>query len=177
MTITEALAELKTLDKRIASKRDFVTTYLTRMEGLKDPLEKDGGSEKVLEQEFQAIYDLEVRIVDLRHAINTANRETALTIEGTERSIEDWLIWRRDVAPKLERFYKQLRQKLDGARDMARRNGASVISLQSQPNQATDIIVNVSEQELNKKAEKLQNILGQLDGQLSLKNATVMISI
>lgn len=43
MLITEALAELKTLNKRVEKKKEYVKAYLYRQEGLKDPLEKDGG--------------------------------------------------------------------------------------------------------------------------------------
>lgn len=40
ITITEALAEIKTVAKRIEKKRDFIRAYLSRQEGVRDPLEK-----------------------------------------------------------------------------------------------------------------------------------------
>ena len=39
------------------------------------------------------------------------------------------------------------------------------------------LIVNVNERELAEKIENLENILGTLDGQLSRKNATIMIDL
>jgi hypothetical protein len=61
ITITEALADVKTIDKRIEKKKYFVQSYLVRQERLKDPLEKDGGATKVIHQERQAIQDLQER--------------------------------------------------------------------------------------------------------------------
>lgn len=53
ITITEALAEIKTIGKRIDSKKQFVTSHLARQDGVKDPLEKDGGSAELLKRERQ----------------------------------------------------------------------------------------------------------------------------
>ena len=74
MTITEALAETKTIDKRISKKRTFVTDYLFRQDALRDPLEKEGGSVAAIEATRQAIGDLEKRLVDIRRAIARAHR-------------------------------------------------------------------------------------------------------
>jgi hypothetical protein len=40
-----------------------------------------------------------------------------------------------------------------------------------------DIVVNVSELELANDIENMENVLGYLDGQLSLRNATVLIDV
>lgn len=173
-TITEALAEIKTISKRLAAKRDFVAQYMYRLDSLKDPLEKEGGSQKILVQDVQAISDLEQRLVDLRRGIQRANDSTTLSIEGSERSISDWLIWRREVAPKYGEFLNRLINNLKVLRDTARKQGTYTVSGTDKP---IDIVVNIDEQKLSKDNEKLQNILGQLDGQLSLKNATVMIEV
>lgn len=175
MTITEALAEIKTVLKRIQSKREYVTTYLVRIESLKDPLEKDGGSAKMIEQEMQAIKDLEQRVVDLRREINFVNDTTLVEIEGMKRSIAAWIIWRRDIAPQRERFINNLRLKLDTGRNQLRVQ--PMYMNKEEKDKPLDMIVNVDEAALNKEAEQIKNILGQLDGQLSLKNATVMINI
>ena len=44
LTITEALAEIKTLAKRIEKKRQNIGQFLVRQEGVRDPLEREGGS-------------------------------------------------------------------------------------------------------------------------------------
>jgi len=175
MTITEALAEIKTIGKRITAKRAYVTQYLFRVESMKDPLEKEGGSAKAIKNEFQAITDLEKRIVELRRGIQVANEDTILEIEGVKQSIADWLVWRRDVAPVRSQFLNMLSNSLRNGRDQAKRQGSSLVSIGSTAEKPTDIIVNINEAELAAELEKLTNILGQLDGLLSLKNATIMI--
>lgn len=176
MTITEALAEIKTVQKRIDAKRAFIKQYLFRQDNVKDPLEKDGGSEKAIAAEFQAVSDLEKRIVDLRRGIQKANEDTKITLEGVERTISDWLVWRRDVAPIRQGFLSNIRTTLMSVRDSARRQGYSVLSVNAPSDKPTDIVVNINETELAKEIELIDNILGQLDGQLSLKNATVEIA-
>ena len=175
MTITEALAEIKTIEKRLQSKREFVLTYLMRFETMKDPLEKDGGSAKVVKSEQQAISDLENRIVELRRLIQKANEDTKLTIEGEERSIADWLVWRREVAPGQEQFLYGLRSRLTQARQQVSRQQPTY-GRDNVPEKPLDIVVSINESDLAKSTEKVKSILGQLDGLLSLKNATVVVA-
>src|SRR3954452_7996422 len=99
ITITEALAELKTIDKRIEKKREFVLAYLLRQEMFKDPLEKDGGSVSAIRREMQAIGDLEERRITLRRAVQQANERNSVVVGKQVRTIADWLVWRREVAP------------------------------------------------------------------------------
>lgn len=175
MTITEALAEMKTVVKRIEAKRKSVTQYLVRSEALKDPMEKDGGSQKYVEQEMQAIADLENRLVELRCAIDDANNATAIQIEDQTRTISEWLIWRREVAPKREKFLKDIQMNIHSIREGIRR-GDFARKLDAEMKQQ-DIVVNFDEQALAKEVELLGSILGQLDGQLSLKNATITVDV
>ena len=180
ITITEALAELNTISKRVLKKKEFVNTYLARPEGLKDPLEKAGGSVKVLREELQAIKDLLMRHVSIRIAIQRSNQETPITVGGTTKSVAEWLTWRKEVAPSIQTFNATMRHTLDQTRRQAQQRGAAVVSASvsvAGDAKPTDFVVNVDEAELNADAETLENILGTLDGQLSLKNATVTISI
>lgn len=174
MTITEALAEIKTISKRITSKREFIRQYMVRAENVKDPLEKDGGSVQAIAKEMQAIRDLEIRLVSLRRAIQKANVDTTLSIEGMEQSIADWIVWRREVSPIREKFLYDLRSTLTSVRDNLRRQGFTPNATTDKP---SDIVVSINEIDLAAESEKMSNILGQLDGQLSLKNATVMLDI
>ena len=176
MTITEALAELKTVDKRIAKKREFVLTYLLRVEMIRDPLEKEGGSVAAVKREQQAIGDLEERKVLIRRRINDANAATALRVGVVTRPLADWLIWRRDVAPGVKAGLDALAARINSARAEAQKRGASV-SAAGEAKRQDDIIVNVSESDLAAQREALEETLGVLDGQLSLKNATVTIEV
>lgn len=170
MTITEALAEMKTLTKRIHSKREYVKTYVVRIESLRDPL---GDSQKALKEEMQAISDLEERLVNLRRSVNFTNDITLIELEGISKTISGWIIWRREVAPTRTRFINDLRLKLERAREELRRQ--PMYATKDTQDKPLDMVVNVDEQALNKEAQQIENILGQLDGQLSLKNATIAI--
>ena len=176
-TITEALAELKTIGKRVEKKRAYINSYLYRQEALKDPLEKDGGSAAVIERERQAIKDLSIRHIAIRLAIQKANHETQVTVEGNTFSLADWLTWRKEVAPDLQRFLANTRNQIDVARKQTVQRGGTVVGTAGEATKPTDVIVNVDEAALAKESEQLEAILGGLDGQLSLKNATVTIDI
>lgn len=176
ITITEALAELKTLDKRIQKKRDSIGQYLIRQEKFKDPLAAQGGSEGFVRAERQSSADLEENIIAIRSAIQKVNLETTVTIEGVTRTITDWLSWRRDVAPKQQTFLGRLRVTIEETRKKAAGINAQLVGAGEAKN-PDDVIVNLDEKKLSEETEKLETTLGYLDGQLSLKNATVTISV
>jgi len=179
ITITEALAELKTVEKRIEKKRAAIKPYLSRPDGLKDPLEKSGGSVNMIKSELQGIADLGTRHLKIRMAIQRSNQETQITILDKSRSVAEWLTWRKEIAPGLQRQNQELRMGILQARQMATKTGGTLVSatVVNADTKPTDIIVNVDEGLLNKEAEVMEEILGTLDGQLSLKNATVTIEV
>lgn len=175
LTVTEALADVKTTGKRIEKKREFVKGFLCRQDAIRDPLHKEGGSTQAIESERQSITDLEKRIVELRRGIQLANEHETITLNGVTRSIADWLIWRREVAPGHQQFLNNMRATINNVREQAKRQGVSMVSPGSAPAQPTDIVVNVDERALATEMENLEQTLGSLDGALSLKNATVFI--
>lgn len=179
LTITEALAETKTIEKRITKKRDTIGQYLGRQEKVKDPLASDGGSVDYIKREEQAVNDLEERLIAIRRAILTANQSTIVSLNGDTRSIQDWLTWRREVAPKQQAYLARVRQGIESLRKECQQKGLNVVSAVAtvgnvEPN---DVWVNLSEVELAARIEKLEAMLGDLDGQLSLKNATTMVNL
>ena len=175
ITITEALADIKTTAKRIEKKREFIVGFLARPDGVKDPLEKDGGSPEAIKREEQAIGDLESRIVALRRGIGLANDRTTVEVVGVSRTISDWLTWRRDVAPKRKEFLVRVRTVIQNLRSQATKQGFATLQPGQTATQPNDMVVNVSENDLGKEIERIEQILGDLDGKLSLHNATVMI--
>lgn len=176
LTITEALAELKVIEKQIVKKRELVLTHLMRHEMVRDPLQKDGGSVPVIARERQSMNDLVERRVAIRRAIAAANAATTITVEGTTRSIADWLTWRRDEAPGQRSFLTTLRQNIDRTRQQAMQKGVAMAAT-AEAAKSGDMIVNIDEGELARAAEALEVTLERLDGQLSLKNATVTVEI
>lgn len=175
LTITEALAEIKTIGKRVQKKRAFVRDYIYRQEALKDPFQKEGGSVLMIQRGVQSIRDLEERLISLRRAIAKANEETVVSIKGQERTIADWLVWAREVAPQQTAFLNEVSALISGVRQEAMRRGASVSLAEGQRPQ--DFVVNIDEQKLAESIEELEEIKGTLDGQLSLKNATVFVEL
>ena len=125
-TITEALAEIPTIEKRIEKKSEFILNYLYRQSAVRDPHEKDGGSSTLIHRELQAIHDLQERIIKIRSAIQKANAENTITILKETKSIVDWLTWRREVAPEQQSFLKEMTSKINAMRQQAIRQGVGV---------------------------------------------------
>lgn len=177
LTITEALAELKTMQKRIEKKREFIVAYLVRQDGLKDPLEKEGGSADMIRKERQAIADLETRHVAIRTAIQKVNQSTSITVGTWTKTIAEWLTWRKEVSGGAQGFVTKLRSGIQSARNQALQKGWAVVAPNASAANPTDLIIAVDEAALAAEAEQYETILGTLDGQLSLKNATVLIDV
>jgi hypothetical protein len=175
ITITEALAEIPTIEKRIEKKRDFILNYLYRQSSIRDPHEKDGGSDKLIAQEKQAIADLETRLVNIRASIQQANSENTITVGKDTKTIVDWLTWRREIAPKEQKFLQDLINRINELRQQANRQG--VILTDKDAGFSSNYVVNINERDLAEEIENLENILGTLDGQLSLKNATILLEL
>ncbi len=180
MTITEALAEIKTIGKRIISKQESLRNYIARNDQMKDPMAKEGGSAKFVAESRQAIIDLQKRIIDLRTAIQFANMQTNLTIGEQQNTIFQWLTWRREVAPVAKKNADELWNVLTQVRQAAQSKGLKIVAAAAAVNNsdtANDVIINISETDLAKERENLETILGELDGRLSLVNATTQIDL
>lgn len=179
ITITEGLAEIKTIGKRIETKDTQLQGYLYRDARLKDPMEKtEGGSEAFVKSERQAIGDLQKRIVELRTSIQEANMKTRLDLNGDSMTVYEWLIWRREIAPLQKARLDMIWRVLQSARAQAQKAGFGIVAAAAavQGNaEPKDVIVNVDEKAVAVEREQLEKTLGDLDGRLSLINATTMI--
>jgi len=173
LTITEALAEIKTINARIVKKREAAARYLARDARLRDPLEGDGGSAEFIKKERQAIGDLEQRIVGLRCAIQSANLSKTLEIGEMTRSVSAWLNWRREISQGAKGFLNGLVNGLNQVRQQALKQGLNLTDKET--GQAGDIVVALNERQLAKEVEMMEQTLGDLDGKLSLLNATTTI--
>lgn len=176
ITITEALAEIKLIDKKIAKKSEAFDSFTFRQNNFKDPNEGAGGSRKLLEQEQQSIRDLLTRKVQLRRAIADANNRITVKVADVTMTISEWLIWRRDCAPLEQQLIAKIRALVERAKHLAAQQRTSVAQSEQQAGTA-DIIINVDEAKLLKRSEQLEAILSGLDGQLSLRNATILIEV
>lgn len=173
ITITEALAELKTIGKRIQSKQAFIRENVIRQENLRDPLEKQGGSPKLVSEEGQSIVDLCARVVKIRIAIQQANNSHSIRIGEWEQTIAEWLVWRREVLPFQLKYMQGLLNLIHDTRDSSGTRGRRMMNEESK----IDYVVNLDENALRSEVEFIQEVEGQLDGQLSLKNATITVTV
>jgi hypothetical protein len=179
LTITEAIAEIATIDKRLAKKKADVLPYVARQEMIRDPMEKSGGSSKYISEQRQSFSDLQARKINLRSAIAESNAETMLTVlapGGGAMTVADWLVWRRECyAPKLD-LLRGLLAQAQAARQKAGTAGLAILS-SGQTGGGADVIVAVDENELVRNIDELEEVFGTLDGLLSLKNATTPIDV
>lgn len=169
MTITEALAEIKTIGKRLEQKQTFIVGNVGRPSVITDSLAKDGGSEKRVSEEVQAHGDLVARIESIRVLIQSANQKNALTMEGLTKTVAAWLAWRKECAPKTKALLQQMGSQLRGAREQMRGKSTAEAPV--------SVIAHFSEDEIAKRLETIEKILGSLDGKLSLFNATCTVDI
>jgi len=177
-TITEALAEIKTIGKRLEKKRESVKAYLARDSRVKDPLEKEGGSTEYVRKERQAISDLEKRVVTIRTAIAKSNLGTAVTIQGMSKTVFELLTWRREVSEAQKNFVTGMRMGISSLREKMMKDGKRVVGSdgEAETNRG-DAVISVNEKELIEESEKIETVLGELDGKLSLLNATTIVDV
>ena len=81
LTITEALAEIKTIGARAQKKRDGVAKYIVRDSRIRDPFAAEGGSEQWIRQERQGLKDLAKRHILIRTEIQKANLRTPMSVQ------------------------------------------------------------------------------------------------
>lgn len=176
-TITEALAELKTLDKRIASTKDFILKYAVRQGSTIDPLDDEGGSHTVVPRKMQSVRDLFDRKVKIRTAINAVNAETPLTVGSITKTIAEWIIWRREAFSLEMQTYRQLQEKVLDARRQCIQAGISLLEDGKQPAKVQEASCFISESSIQSRIDELVEIESTLDGKLSLVNATTLIQV
>lgn len=176
ITITEALSEINLIKKKVDKKRQTILGLLVKAKNLPDPMQSQNGSKEFIKSEVQSMEDLNTRLIRLKGSIAKANIDNKIKVNGYEKNIHDWLIWKRDIS-KFEigftgEVYKTVKSHFD--------------SLQKQPQvykteDGTTKLVEyesmVEQGDFLKKAEDLQEVFDKLDGQLSLKNATIVIEI
>jgi hypothetical protein len=180
ITITEALSEINLIKKKLVSKRGVVSQMLIRAEHIPDTYEKEGGSRAYIDREVQSINDLCLRLISIRAGINRANLKETITISenghAISQSIHDWLIWKREIINDDLNFYKTVTHAVKMHLD----------SVSKQPQVYKDdagnihlvkSMINIDYPAWQAAHARASAILEKLDGQLSLKNATILIDV
>lgn len=159
MTVTQALAEIKTIPKRIDKKHTAILRHLAYDARLKDPISQAGGSGLYVQRELQSIRDLELRLIDLRLAVQKSNLTSVIKVGRRELSVAGWLAWKKDVSESMRQRLHSMSLHIEGAR----RN--------------MDATVNMDETLLTAEIEELERIMGELDGLLTMHNSRVDIGM
>jgi hypothetical protein len=167
-TITEALADFKTTQARLAKKQRAIVAYVVRDSRLRDPLEKKGGSEQYVEREIQAYKDLLTNLVTIRTKIQEANLTNVIEVGGRSMNVAEWLTWRREAAGELRDLHTGLIAQIESVRQKQDR---------LEEDKRADIVVNLDEDALRAEIENTEETLGTLDGKLSLFNATCTVDV
>jgi hypothetical protein len=174
MTITEGLAEIKLIEKKMEKKKTMIVSNLTRFKQVKDPFEKEGGSQTTIRQEMQSVSDLQKRLENIRSAIAKANLFESVTVGAQTKSIYSWLIWKREILENDEKFKQSIVNQIKSQIDRQSVN-PQVWKTEAGGVELCELILNADYGEQLKALENLGDIKEKLDGQLSLKNATVVI--
>lgn len=186
LTITEALQEIKTINSRIAKKRQSLLGggFLARDVRVRDLFENDGGSEAYIKAERQSIADLESRIITIRVAIQFSNLNSSLMVGDETKTVAEWLTWRREVSGGQRQFLNDMVNAIRATRNQVQKSGGKIVAAASNvainemsQTDPPQVIVNVDEKDLIAQTESIETKLGTLDGKLSLFNATTVVDV
>lgn len=176
ITITEALSELNLLSKKIEKKQQTVLSNLVRYDHVKDPFESAGGTQQVMTSECRAISDLQKRYVTIRSKIAEANTKNRIVIGQKDMTINEWLNWKREISEKEKTFVNKVHSSIKGLLDQSATKPNVIKDDQGQM-KIVNVIPNLDYGTFIKASEDIQDVIEKLDGQLSLKNATILIDI
>lgn len=177
MTITEALAEIKLILKKIDKLQKVVNSNLFRYEHSKDPFESDGGSRMFAEASLQSIKNLYQRLSKIRAAITKANLENSLTIGDTTLSLHEWLTYKREIAKPTIAYYLELQNSLKQKMDEHDKRPQVYKDEATGKIEIAKLHASLDYAKIVAENQKLSDIEQTLDGKLSLKNATIVIEV
>lgn len=176
-SITEALAELKTIDKRIQAAAEFISKYAIRQGSTIDPLDDEGGSHVIVPQKMQSITDLLERKLAIRTAINKVNAVTNVTVCGVTKTVAEWIVWRRECSGKELLHLTNFQRGIMDARQQCNAKQMTLKDDGTQPSKVTEVSSFIKELALQKRIEWIHEVNGTLDGKLSLVNATTLVEV
>jgi hypothetical protein len=116
------------------------------------------------------------RLIKIRGAIATANLNNTITIDNTKMTIQDWLVWKREVADKQHRLFNKVHTSTKSLMDTAAAQPKAYKDADGNP-KFSNLLANLDYGKYLKSDEHVVSMLEQLDGQLSLKNATITIEV
>lgn len=179
ITITEALAEIHLINKKIEKKKENIKRNLLTVSNIEDPFKNDGGAKEYIKREKQGIEDLYKALVKIRSEISKANLENSITIGDETKTIFSWLTWKREVANDYNSFLKEAADLV--TQSLERHLKQPQVYMRGEQKEKEIEIVkyssNLDTAAWYKENEEKEDKLNKLDGLLSLKNATILIEI
>lgn len=174
LTITEALSELNLIKKKVDNKRKVVAGSLIKAKHEKDAFENVGGIKQYITSELQSIDDLESRYLRIKGSIAKANIENSISINGFTKTIHDWLNWKRDLSDTQKKFVFNLYSFPKGELDKLSKQPQIYLD-DNKEKHLVEFEATIDYPSFLKKSEELNDTFDRLDGQLSLKNATIVV--
>ncbi len=185
ITITEALGELRLVEKKLEKKRNGVQTYLC---GYTEPLSAQGGSTKYVASERESVDALMDRHIAIRIAIQESNRNESITIDNEGRTstqtIAEWLTWKRELSNNHRRFLSSCIQRIEQFRTdhentwHKQKQASKDLDQNDMPTpEEPKLLVHADEKELRDQLADLDYQLERLDTALTLHNSTVTIDV
>lgn len=172
MTITEALKEIKFLEKKINDKAQKLRAACCEMDYSGQPFTYGDESEQraVVNGLQQSIVDMTNEIERLSISVNKTNLETNVSVNGKERSIASWILRRRKLCSLEVRAWNSLTDNglKPQAQSIKNENGESV-AVVTNPKKFYD------EKKKNEVIESLENEANEIDGKLEVVNATTTL--
>jgi hypothetical protein len=101
---------------------------------------------------------------------------TMLSLGKMNMSVADWLVWRREVLPGTKQFMASMANGIEQVRSEALRKGVMTVAAEAEARPG-DIIIHIDEMDLKNEIDELEITAGDLDGKLSLLNATTKIEV
>ena len=165
MKIIEALKEIPLLEKRIHSNIAKINEYAAGNDTgagghVFDTADKQKAEVAAL---LQANEDLVKRRSELRRQLYLTNASVKVNIDGTEKTISEWIEYREKGFDLLQATYAALN-------DQVALN--KVRSIQYNPETGIKTVRFYSEADKNDKINKTQALRDQLDARLEMVNAT-----
>lgn len=175
MTITEALSEINLIKKKLEHKKKSVGGLLMKPDHIIDPYRSEGGTMAYVSKELQAIDDLQKRLIKIRGAISKANCEHDITIGERTQSIHDWLTWKREISKDEISFTNMI---VSTVNDQIKKCAVQPQVYEDAESKKHLVVWHpmVDLPTFIKKQEMLSELFENLDGQLSLNNATIVIT-
>lgn len=176
ITITEALSDINLIKKKIASHQNNIKSVLVRMKHIKDPFESDGGSTQMIKRAKQALTDQQKRLEKIRGAISSANLTHEITVGETTKTIFDWLTWKREISGDHAEFVQSVYQTVRNEQQRIEKSPQVYEDAEGKKHMV-ELVSNIDISDWLREIEISTEMLEKLDGQLSLKNATIVIDI